>query len=59
MKIKSYKEVETERTKGKKRYIQRVVEEREAKKEQQEALAELAKTNQELGLYDIPINTTK
>lgn len=49
---KTLKERETENTRGRKRYIERLQEEKEAKQEQEQALDELVRKNGEWGFYD-------
>jgi hypothetical protein len=49
---KTLKERETENTRGRKRYLERLQEEKEAKQEQEEELDELVRKNGEWGWYD-------
>jgi hypothetical protein len=48
----TYKEIYTEKTKGKKRYLERIQQDKEAKEETLKALEELVQENQRLGLYE-------
>lgn len=48
----SYKEQNTEKTKGKRRYLERVQQDKEAKEEALMALEEMVQENQRLGLYE-------
>lgn len=51
---KNFKELDNEKVRGKKRYLERVQEEMEAKEERRQALLELAKQKEwkQLGLFD-------
>lgn len=48
----TYKELLTEKIKGKKRYLERLQQDKEAKEEAQKALEEMVLENQRLGLYE-------
>lgn len=48
----SYKEQSNEKTKGKRRYLERIQQDKEAKEETFKALEEMVQENQRLGLYE-------
>lgn len=54
LKKKTNREPETEKTRGKRRYLERIQNDREKKKEQEEAMKELEREAQERGFYEDP-----
>jgi hypothetical protein len=48
----TYKELHADNTKGKKRYLERLQQDKEAKEEAQKALDDMVQENQRLGLYE-------
>ncbi len=52
IKKKINRETETEKSRGKRRYLERIQNDREKKKEQEEAMEELQREAQERGFYE-------
>jgi hypothetical protein len=52
LKKKTIRETETEKNRGKRRYLERIQNDREKKKEQEEAIEELQREAQERGFYE-------
>lgn len=50
---KSFRELENEKTRGRKRYLERIQEEKEAKVEQERAMDELIRDSEENKYYNL------